>query len=273
MARRIVAYPHSVARDIIDDRMIGALHLRALSHAGLEHDPIVEHVAVQTGTLDALMAGGYEGDTTLAELIAIGDHGIGTVQSLDGELIVLDGRAWAARHDGRVDELDLATLTPFAVVTRFAPTVELHIDAPTSWAAMRDLIDSATTDAPIVAIRADGDFTDLRLRSVAAQEPPYPPLRDVVEHQTTWEVPSASGSVFGFRFPDASAGVEVPGHHLHFLSDDRTIGGHVMSLTVERARVRLDAERELHVELPPGVTLGVPGAADRAEIDRLEGGR
>ena len=262
-----------MARDIIDDRMIGALHLRALTLSGLTHDEATAHMAVQSGTLDALMAGGYEGDTSLGALLRLGTTGIGTVQHLDGELIVLDGAAWAARHDGSIDALEPATLTPFAVVTHFDPSIEFEVAEPTTLADLRMAIDAATPDAPVVAIRVDGAFRDLELRSVAPQSPPYPPLSEVVEHQTRWSCARATGTLVGFRFPDASAGVEVPGHHLHFLSDDRTVGGHVMSLSVERGRVRLDPERELHVELPPGVSLGVPGAADRDEIERLEGGR
>jgi len=65
--------------DIIDDRLIGALHVRALTHAGLDHDVVTEHTVVQAGTLEALMAGGYDGDTTLAEILRLGSLGIGTV--------------------------------------------------------------------------------------------------------------------------------------------------------------------------------------------------
>jgi len=262
-----------MARDIIDDRFIGALHLRALTHAGLEHDPAAEHTAVQAGTLDALMNGGYEGDTTLAELLRLGDLGLGTIQQLDGELIVFDGRAWSAGADGSIRELPLDTLTPFAVVTHFEATVTAALDGPLTLAALHERIDElAPTGSPVVAVRIDGEFSALSLRSVEKQTPPYKPLRDVVAHQTEWSVPSASGTLLGFRFPDATAGVEVPGYHLHFLSADRRVGGHVMNITVESGTLGIDPCDELHVELPDGVGLGVPGAADRAEIASLEGG-
>lgn len=266
-------YGEPMARDIIDDRLLGALHLRTLTHAGLDHDPVAEHVALQAGTLEALMAGGYEGDATLADLLRIGTQGIGTVQSLDGELIVVDGHAFAIRHDGRVEELAPSTRTPFAVVTRFAPTIDFEITTELSLGGLRDAIDARTSDTPIVAIRIDGSMRDLRLRSVARQDPPYRPLSEVVTDQSVWSVSSASGTLVGFRFPDSTAGVEVPGHHLHFLSDDHTIGGHVIDVTVVAGSVHLDPERDLHVELPRGMSLGTPGAADRAAIERIEGGR
>ncbi len=262
-----------MARDVIDDRLLGALHLRALTRSGLEHDPAVEHTAFQAGTLDALMDGRFDGDTTLGELLTHGDLGIGTVQHLGGELVILDGEPWLIDGDGGVRAVPLDTPTPFAVLCRFTPTVREELGGPISSGELRARLDAlAPADAPVLAVRVEGTFTDLRLRSVHEQTPPYPRLSEVVDHQTEWSVPAATGTLVGFRFPDATAGVEVPGYHLHFLSDDRAVGGHVLDLTLTDGRVALDPENELHVELPDDVGLGVPGAADRAEIARLEGG-
>jgi acetolactate decarboxylase len=267
-----------MARDIVDDRLIGALHVRALSRAGLQHDTVDEHVAVQAGTLAALLEGGYDGDATLAEILRLGDLGLGTVQHLDGELVVLDGAAWAIRSDGRVDALDGSVRTPFAVVCRFRGETSLHCNGPWTLAELRDRIEGVATgeipglDDEIVAVRASGRFADLRLRSVARQHHPYPPLRDVVAHQTEWQVDSAVGSIVGFRFPDTLAGLEVPGYHVHFLSDDRTAGGHVIDLTMLDGDVQLQRCDDLHVELPAGVALGSPGAVDRDEVRQVEGG-
>ena len=69
----------SVPREIIDDRLIGALHVRALGRGGFAHQVDEEHVAFQVSTLDALMAGDYDGDTTVGELLEHGDLGIGTI--------------------------------------------------------------------------------------------------------------------------------------------------------------------------------------------------
>ena len=58
--------------------------------------------AFQTSTIEALLDGAYEGDLTVGELLAHGDLGIGTVDHLDGELVVLDGEAWAVASSGEV---------------------------------------------------------------------------------------------------------------------------------------------------------------------------
>ena len=46
----------------------------------------------QYNTLGALMAGLYGGSMTIGELLKYGDLGIGTLDSIDGELIVLMAR-------------------------------------------------------------------------------------------------------------------------------------------------------------------------------------
>jgi acetolactate decarboxylase len=258
---------------VIDHRLIGALHVRALDRAGLAHDRAAEHVAWQAGTLDALMDGRYDGDVTVGELLAHGNHGIGTLQHLDGELVVLDGEGWVIDGAGTVRRVPPGTRTPFAVLCPFAPTTSAPLAGPLPLDELHHALDALATDGELVeAVRVDGTFADLTLRSVHAQRRPYPPLAEVTKHQTEWSVPAASGTLVGFRFPDASAGLEVPGYHLHFLSDDRAVGGHVLDLTLETGTAAVEGVGELHVELPEGLGLGEPGAGDRAAIRRVEGG-
>ena len=218
------------------------------------------------------MDGRYDGDASIGDLLEHGDLGIGTIQGLGGELVVLDGQAFVVDGDGAVAPVPPDTLTPFGVVCRFAPpSIERasDLDADALRARIRRI---APAGADVLAIRVDGEFRDLRLRSVHAPARPYPPLAEITAHQTEWTVPASTGSLVGFRFPDATAGVEVPGFHLHFLSDDRQVGGHVLAATLADGTIAVDGTDELHVELPEHVGLGVPGAADRAAIRSVEGG-
>jgi acetolactate decarboxylase len=262
-----------VARDIVDDRLLGALHVRALNRDGFAHDPAIEHTAFQAGTLDSLMAGRFDGDTTIREVLRHGDLGIGTVQHLGGELVIVDGAARVIDGDGVVSVVPPETRTPFAVVCRFAPLASACvINGPVPMAAVRGELDALAPHTSVLAVRIEGEFADLRLRSVHAQRPPYPPLAEVTAHQTEWSIEQATGVIVGFRFPDGVAGLEVPGYHLHFLSDDHAAGGHVLDLTMRRGTAFVDGGDELHVELPAGVGLGTPGVADRAAIRDVEGG-
>jgi acetolactate decarboxylase len=109
---------------------------------------------------------------------------------------------------------------------------------------------------------------------VPRQRPPYRPLTEVVAEQHVFELRDVEGTMLGFRFPGYVEGIEVSGYHLHFISEDRSRGGHVLASRSEGLRARLDLASELHVELPPGVDLSDPGlaAATHAAVEAVERG-
>lgn len=53
---------------------------------------VPEQALFQVSTIDALMQGVYDGNTKLAELAEKGDFGIGTINGLDGELVLENGQ-------------------------------------------------------------------------------------------------------------------------------------------------------------------------------------
>ena len=75
----------------------------------------------------------------------------------------------------------------------------------------------------------------------APQEKPYPPLAEVAKTQPVFHLEDVGGTLAGFRFPDFAHGLNVPGFHLHFLTEDRRAGGHVLNLVLERGEVAIDA--------------------------------
>ena len=121
-------------------------------------------------------------------------------------------------------------------------------------------------------MRIDGDFSLIRARSVPKQHPPYRPLAEVVADQHVFELDEVAGTVVGFRFPTYSEGIEVTGYHLHFLSEDRSRGGHVLECRLERGTAAIDPSSDLHVELPAGVALDSPqlSAAAHEAVERVE---
>lgn len=256
--------------EVIDHRLVGAVHLDAFRRGV---DDGQDGAVFQTSTLEALLDGAYEGDLTVGELLKHGDLGIGTIDRLDGELVLLDGEAWVVHDDESVERVSGDTGTPFAVVCPFEAAHEVVLDAIADFDALTAAIDRLVSDsARIAAVRVDGTFPHLLVRSVAGQEPPYPPLREVTANQHEWTLADQRGSLVGFRFPDTTQGVEVPGWHLHFLSKDRSNGGHVIEVAVREGTATVDVNATLHVELPASVELPDIGAADRAdEIRDVEG--
>ena len=246
---------------MLDERLVANLHVHALNRTEA-HGDREPHVLFQASTIAALLEGAYEGDLTFSELAEHGDFGLGTLNGLDGEMIALGGRFYRAGIDGRASEVPGAARTPFAVVVPFEAAVEVET---------ADL-DAALADFPVCALRLDARFEWVRARSVPLQQPPYRPLAEVAAEQSEFEFRDVRGSLVGFQFPDYASGVEVVGRHVHFISDDRTRGGHVLGFSAREGRLRIDPASDLHVELPTGVQLG-EGHVDEAELARIEGGR
>ena len=256
---------------MLDERWIRSLHVETLReqelHAGRE-----PHVLFQASTIAALLEGAYDGDLCFAELAEHGDLGLGTLNGLDGEMIALDGRFYRADVEGAVSEVDAAAKTPFAVVIDFTPSIDLEIEEPLDHDQLLARLEQLTpADAASCAIRIDGRFELVRARSVPRQSPPYRPLTEVVAEQHVFELTDVAGTMLGFRFPAYAEGIEVSGYHLHFISEDRSRGGHVLgSRSGGPLRVRLDPSSDLHVELPPEVELADPKlAADTHEAVEL----
>src|ERR1700739_2905870 len=77
----------------------------------------VQHTLYQVSTATALVEGIYQGAVQVAALREHGDLGLGTFESLDGEMVVVEGRFFQVRSDGSVREVQDNVLSPFAAVT------------------------------------------------------------------------------------------------------------------------------------------------------------
>lgn len=250
---------------------LDALHVDLLRHSELR-PAHPDHELFQTSTVSALLGGAFEGDVTLAELLEHGDLGLGTLNGLDGELIVLEGQAWKANLDATLTRPEISSRTPYAVVVAFTPGVAVPLRGPFGEVDLERRL-RGRVDGPRrpTAIRIDGHFDAVRVRSVPKQQPPYLRLPDVIAQQVVTDLVSVSGTMVGFRFPDALDGIELVGSHLHFVTDDRTRGGHVLGYTLLEATAHLDDATQLHVELPPAVSVPRHGAIlDQAALRRLE---
>lgn len=260
-----------MSRHVLDDRMIAGLHLVALRTSGHDHDVAHAHVAAQVGTIGSLLDANYDGSMTLSELVARGDLGIGTTNGLGGELLVVDGAVFLADADGVISIPQFSETTPFAVVCPEDPFTQFSASGTRSDLEAR--MSNEGSGRSVLGIRIEGTFDVVSLRSVERQTKPYPPLAEAVKHQHMFSCENVVGTIVGFCFPDALAGIEVPGFHLHFINAERSRGGHVMEYVLRQGTVSLTEVDDLHVELPAGVDLGIPGEGDRATIRAVEGGK
>jgi acetolactate decarboxylase len=208
-------------------------------------------ILFQVSTIDALLNGVYEGVETYGKVLQYGDFGIGTFEGLDGEMIGFDGNFYQVKADGIAYPVSSSMKTPFACVTFFDIDHEERLSPGMDYVQLQQFIDDTLPTRNIFyAIKIEGAFSYMKTRSVPRQERPYPPLVDVTANQPVFEFHDVKGTMVGFRCPDYVSGINVPGYHLHFLTESRDAGGHVLEFRVEEAVAFVDDTPEFLMALP-----------------------
>lgn len=199
----------------------------------------LNHTIIQFSTIDTILAGLYDGHLTFNKLLKYGNFGVGTLDKLDGEIIILDEQIYQVKADGKVHKPSIHKTTPFATVVKFHPKIRLKLDPGTDFTHFQEVLDNVAQNLNIFyALKVNGRFTNMKTRSLAGQKKPYPPMVKI--HQCFFLLEDVNGTIVGFRAPDYFKDVTVPGYHLHFLSEDRQHGGHIIEFTLAEGVVEID---------------------------------
>ena len=233
----------------------------------------------QVSTLQALALGYTRTVITVGELLREGDTGLGTYEDVNGEMIVLDGRCYRAQRDGSVIEVAPDAGVPFAAVAA------LHGERQFPLENMPD-IKSVRTELTLRieehfglnsmhVVRIDGLFEMVDARSEAPYRSQHVTLKEILEsNQTSFVFDNIRGTLMGVYYPDHMDGINMPGWHLHFLSEDRKWGGHVFNVSVKEANVRLDKLNRIEIQLPMDAAFDTYSlkTASEEEISKVEKG-
>jgi acetolactate decarboxylase len=219
----------------------------------------------QYSTIDALLAGRYDGDLSMDQLLKRGGFGLGTLNGLDGELVVLDGKAYHVQAGGEVVTAEPSDRTPFATVTTFEEDSIASLDAVSDLGSLnKAMLDRLVSENFFHAVRIEGRFEMIKTRAIPAQTKPYRPLVEAMKDQVIVKFTGLEGTLVGLWTPGFMKGVNVPGFHWHFISDDGTRGGHVLDVSFDKLVARIDVEREFSMTLPEFLG-GVDLSPDRSE--------
>nr|WP_320162397.1 acetolactate decarboxylase [uncultured Methanoregula sp.] len=215
----------------------------------------------QVSTIDALAQGTFEGVEPVKNLKKHGDFGVGTFDALDGEMVMLDGKIYQIRADGKVYPANDSATTPFAVVTVFDRDVTIPVSRPMNFTGLTDEISHKFPSKNMIyAVRVHGTFPSVTVRSVPAQQKPYPTLAEAARNQSVFTYTNMTGTIVGFYLPDIMKGLNMPGYHLHFISDDRTKGGHLLDFTSP-------AGTDVELDLTPSIATTLPNTTAFSETD------
>ena len=211
-------------------------------------------VIYQVSLLQGLINGDYHGSVAVGELKQHGDTGIGTFNRLNGELIMLDGEVYRAAGDGEVEGVSDDETIPFSVVTFMDVDESKKLSEISNFDALHNMLNQMVQQRGMnrfYMIRIDGMFREINVRSVYAQEEPYKRLTEVLEyHQTFFDYENIEGTMVGVYCPPYMAALNAVGWHLHFISGDKTKGGHVLGVNIADAVLTWDDIDGFEVRLP-----------------------
>lgn len=257
--------------------VIGALSFGSCANSGNDKnistsDASDNETMYQVATLQSLMVGNYDGFVGIDELKKHGDIGLGTFNRVNGEMIVLEGNVYQALGDGTVKIADDSETTPFSTVTFFEPDITSTISPFESLSALTQQLDSIVYDYGrnlIYALRIDVKAKNVVFRSELAQDKPYAPLAQVLpDAQRSFDCENLDGTIVAVYFPSFFTGQNTPGWHFHFISNDRTQGGHMLEIsTTETSTAQLDATPYFDMYLPEEKTFSQRDLSDDMSED------
>jgi acetolactate decarboxylase len=202
----------------------------------------------QISTSTALVEGVYSGSVRSSVLLEHGDFGLGTFEGLDGEMVILNGHIYQVTNkvQHRTDDFPV----PFASITYFHANSSFEIDNVACLKGIELACDQQRiSDNLFYALRLDGTFETIHARAVHTV-PQNTRLLDAAKTQSEFHFENIEGTLLGFWSPGYSSSFSIPGYHLHFISKDRTKGGHVLDCTAQKLKAGIQVLSELNIRLP-----------------------
>ena len=229
----------------------------------------------QVSTSRALAQGIYSEAMSSAQLLQHGGFGLGTFEHLDGEMVVLEGEVYQVGSDGTVKLVASEVGTPYATVLHFEASTDSPLSRVGSYQQLCAVCDGyRSTQNAFYAFRVDGTFSQVHTRAMRMTQEGVS-LKQAAATEPKFRFQDVVGTMVGFWTPPFAEAIGIPGYHLHFLSEDRTQGGHVMDCAGNDLRLRVQVVTELHLTLPRTAEfLQADLTADvTKELDAAEGQR
>lgn len=209
----------------------------------------------QVSTLQALALGYNKSVITVETLRGHGDTGLGTFEGVDGEMIMLDGHCYRAMVDGVVEEAPQDMGVPFAAISSLKGGKEFALQEIHNIKDLKEKLNLSIEEwfglNSMHIVRIDGKFKKVSARSETGLKSHHISLKDMLEtRQKDFFFDDVEGTLVCVYFPDYMDGINAAGWHFHFLSEDKSKGGHVFEIDMEEGKVHMVKVSQIVIQLP-----------------------
>ena len=205
----------------------------------------------QVSTVTGLERGFFYPVTNVGQMRQHGDIGVGAFEGMEGELLIIDGQAYNAMYDGKVVPVPDNSPIVYGAAAFLTANRTESLQNISSYEQLQQSLEKLLPNRNIFYVfKIQATFNHLKVRRTAKQEKPYTGLAAVIKGQSTFEFNNIKGTLIGFRCPAYIQGIYAPGFHLHFISEDRQKGGHVLEANVASLTAQIGYLTQMHLLLP-----------------------
>ncbi|MEM6461157.1 MAG: acetolactate decarboxylase [Pseudomonadota bacterium] len=182
-------------------------------------------------------------DFAWSDIKTFGGTGLGTLENGAGEVIGLNGEFWVADPTDTVPRKLADEITPSGVLATFFPTEKTTISTTVNLEALQTILDEAfgDTEAYAYMFRATGQLNFVEYQ-LSGPIPNGEILEEINANNSQaavaigtekYDAENIQVTLLGIRAPSyLNTVLQVP-YHMHFISDDKSVLGHVTDLEAD----------------------------------------
>lgn len=206
----------------------------------------------QYGVADAFVGGLYKGTLPLKDIKLKGDFGLGAPDMLDGELTMLNGKVYQTKATGQTVEPSNDFKTSMLFTTFFKADTVFRVENPIGEKALlAQLGEKLKNKNGMYAIKITGNFDHVRTRAFPpVKSEPFPVITTIFDTQKFFDFSDTEGTLIGYHLPEYLNGINSKGYHFHFLSSDKSQGGHVLDFTGKDLKIEIAELKSFELEIP-----------------------
>lgn len=205
------------------------------------------------GHASAFIGGLYDAHITYGQIKPYGNFGLGAPDKLDGEIVVFNNRFYQTQSSGKTFEVNDSAKTPFIIINNFKSDKTIKRTGPVTKDQLFQLLDSVLVNKNgIYAIHVKAKFATVKTRAFPMiTEKPYKPMAQLLSLQQFFNFENIDGDLIGYRLPSYMEGANISGYHFHFLSEDKTKGGHIIDFATKHIIIEIDELDSFSIQPPP----------------------